>query len=99
MLRAMFLRLPMHPSRPLIVDLHSVHPHVALPRFGILGKYEWKRDKAAAILRPALQNWEIEEIDVASLLNDFLATSGIHAPWEERPQFRQLGKHLDFVKE
>src|SRR6266850_2049267 len=99
MLRAMFLSLPVHSGRPLVVDLHPVHPHVALPRFWILGEYEWKRDKASAVLRPAFQNWKIEKIDVASLLNDFLAGPGFYAPWEERPQFRQLGKHLDFVKE
>src|SRR5882724_3299922 len=99
MLRAMFLSLPVHSSRPLVVDLHPVHSHVALSRFWILGKYEWKRDKASAVLRPAFQNWKIEKIDVAYLLNDFLAGPGFYAPWEERPQFRQLGKHLDFVKE
>src|SRR6267142_2857163 len=99
MLRAMFLRLPVHSSRPLVVDLHPVHPHVALPRFWILREYEWKRDKASAVLRPAFQNWKIEKIDVASLLNDFLAGPGFYAPWEERPQFRQLRQHLDLVKE
>src|SRR5208282_3126228 len=43
--------------------------------------------------------WEIEKVDVASLLNHFLASAGLPALRKKRTQLRELRQHLDFVKE
>ena len=99
MLRPVFLRLPVHSRRPLVVNLHSVHPHIPLSGLRISREHQRKCNEAPAILRPAFEDGKVEQVDVTSLLNDFLAGSGLYTFWEKRSEFRQLREHLDFLEE
>ena len=66
MFGAVFLRLPVHAGGAFVVDLHAIHADVALPCFRIAREDERQRDEAAAVLRPAFENREIEKVDVAA---------------------------------
>ena len=99
MLRSVFLRLPVHSRRPLVVNLHPVHPDISFPGLWIPCKHQRKCDEASAILRPAFENGEGQEVHVTSHLNDFLASAGLHALGDKRTELRQLREHLDFVEE
>ncbi len=55
-----FLALPVHAGGALVVDLHAIHADVALAGLGIAGDDAGQGDEAAGILRPALQDGEIE---------------------------------------
>ena len=54
MLRALFMRLPVHAGGPLVVNLHAIHAAVALAGFGIFREHHGQRDEAAR--RPAASN-------------------------------------------
>src|SRR5713226_2194804 len=98
MLRSMLLCLPVHPRRPLVVNLHAVPPYISFPSFRILREDQRKCDEAPAILRPAFQDRKIKKVDVASLLDHFLARAGLHALRKERSKLRELWQHLDLVE-
>src|SRR5580704_7648544 len=99
MLGTVLLRLPVHPGGALVVHLHPVHAYVALSRFRVSREHQRKRNEASTVLRPALQNRKVEKVDVASLLNDFLAGAVVDAFRKEGAKFRKLRQHLELVKE
>src|SRR6516164_1980290 len=99
MFGAVLLRLPVHPGRSLVVNLHSVHAHISLAGLRILRKHEWKGDESSAILGPALQYRKVQQVDVVSLPHNLLAGSLLHTFRKERPQLRQLRQHLDLVEQ
>ena len=97
MLGADFLALPVHAGRPLVINLHAIHAHVALAGLGIAGHYTWEGDETSPIVRPALQYGEIEQRKVIAL-DDFLAGAGLNRLGKELSHFRQHGKHFYFVE-
>ena len=60
MFRRDFLALPMHSRRLLVVHLHAIHAHIALPRFRIASDHTRQRNKSPGIFWPALQNGKIK---------------------------------------
>ncbi len=109
MFRGHFLPLPMHSGGLAVVDLHAIHADVALAFIGrcgacrltrIAGDHAGERNETASILRPALQNGKIE--DVESLpKDDFLAGGilGCNHLGEELAHLGEHGKHANFVEE
>ena len=97
MLRPMLLRLPVHPSCAFVKHLHPIAAHVALARFRIFCNHHRPCNVPAAILWPALQNWEIAERKIL-LPHHFLALPASHRLWKKRPQLRQLRQHFHLFK-
>ena len=99
MLRSVLLRLPVHSRGALVINLHPVHPDVALPGLRILRKHQRKCDESPTVLRPALQNRKVEQVHILAFAHDFLAVARSYAPWKERCELGQLRQHLDLVEE
>ncbi len=93
-----FLPLPVHRRSALVEHLHAVHPDVALSRLRIARDHARKCDEPSCILRPALQHWEIVQIETI-LVNIVFARAAGDSLGEEFPHFRQHGQHFDFVEE
>ena len=94
------LPLPVHACRLAVVDLHPVHADVALARCGIARMHAGQRDEAPAVVRPALENREVVEIE-AFAPHDFFArgifgADGLGKRACQRPQLRQ---HLQLVEQ
>ena len=61
MLGALLVGLPVHAGGALVEDLHAVHAAVALAGVGVAGEDQRQGDEAPAVLRPALQDREVEQ--------------------------------------
>jgi hypothetical protein len=59
--------MPVHTCGLAVIYLHAVHPDVALTGDRIAGNDYREGDKRAAVLRPAVEDGEIEEIDLVVL--------------------------------
>ncbi len=101
MLCRVFLPLPMHAGRTLVVHLHAIHTHVALAGFRVTRDHQRQRDVVPAISRPCFQNRQAEQVDITPTLNHFLAGRGaaIDHLWKVRSNFRQHGQHLQLVQQ
>ena len=97
-LGALLLALPVHAGAALVVDMQAIHADVALALRRVFGHDRRQRDEAAAVLRPALQDREVEQREVV-VLDDFLARPALHFFGEELAQVGQHGQHLDFVEQ
>ena len=77
MLRGNFLALPVHAGSLAVVDLHAVHADIALARSRVAGMHAGQRDEAASIVRPALEDRKLVQIEVVfpALSFDFRITS------------------------
>ena len=62
----------MHARRLAVILLQAVHTDIALTRLRVLREDERQRDERAAVIRPALEDWNLIEIRVLRL-DDFLA--------------------------
>ena len=71
-LRTVFMNMPVHARRILVVLLQTIHADVALASLGIFRKNERQRDEGAAVLGPALQDRQDVERRIVHLY-DFLA--------------------------
>ena len=102
--------LPVHSGRPSIIDLHPIHADIAVAGVGVLGEDGRQRDEAPAIVRPALEDWQIVQGKIsARLVNDLLAGGGadvarfgvddINAIAEERESFLQSRRWLGLHEE
>src|SRR6185369_11078981 len=98
MLGADLMSLPVHAGGVAVVDLHPVGANVALASVGIAGDDFRKSDERAAIQGPAFQDWKVGEVNVSSLLNDFLAGTGGDDLREKAAHFGEHGEHLDLVE-
>ncbi len=97
-LRALFMRLPVHARGALVVDLHAIHAAIALAGVGIARKHQRQGDEAAAILRPAFQHRIIEQ-GKAPGADDLLARAFGHDLGKERSHLGQLWQHLQLADE
>jgi hypothetical protein len=70
-----FLPLPMRACGFGVVYLEAVHAYVALAGFWVAGDDAGEGNEASRVLRPALQDGEIEERKIVSL-DDFFAGAG-----------------------
>ena len=100
MLSRYLLPLPVHAGGLAVVHLHAVHPDIALAGARVASDDAGQRDEAASVLRPALEDWELVEVDVV-LDDDLFAArvfgaDGLGECAGERAQLRQ---HLEFVKQ
>ena len=75
MFGADFVHLPVHAGRALIEHLHAIHADIALARVRIVRKDQRQRDIAPAVLRPAVQDRQVAEIDIIAGQHDFLAAA------------------------
>ena len=98
MLGAVLLRLPVHPRRALVEDLHAIAAHVALAGLRILRDHHRPGDVAPAVLRPALQDGKIKERKPLGA-DDLLAIAAANRLWEDRAKLGQFRQHLHFVEE
>src|SRR5215472_2807912 len=98
MLGTMFLRLPVHAGRALVIYLHAIDTDVALPRFRITRKYERPGNKAPGIFRPALQNWKFKKRKFFAT-DDLFARAILDGLWKEGAKLGKLREHLDFVEQ
>ena len=64
MLGGYLLPLPVHAGGLAVVDLHAIHSDVALARARVAGDDAGQGDEAAAVVRPALEDREIVEVEV-----------------------------------
>lgn len=55
------MNLPVHSGGLGIVNLDSIHPEIAFPGIGILGVNTGQRDEASAVVRPTLEDRQIEQ--------------------------------------
>ena len=92
-----FLALPMHASGALVVDLHAIHSDIAFAGFGIAGDDAGEGDETSSVLRPALQDWEIEEGEIITF-DDFFARAGGNGFGKEFAHLGEHGEHFDFVE-
>ena len=53
-MRPILVKVPVHASRPVIVDLHTVHPPILGARIKILCAHDRKGEKTSPISWPAL---------------------------------------------
>ncbi len=94
--RALFVGLPVHAAGAFVEDLHTVHAAVALAGVGVFGEDHGERDEAPAIVRPALQDGEIEERE-AVLADDLLARPFGDDPGKESAHLGEFGQHLELA--
>src|SRR5499425_1141518 len=87
MRRAVFMNLPMHPGGLFVVNLHSVHPAVALARARVSREDHREGDEAASVGFPAFQNRKVEQRKLAFAFYNFLARPRLHLA---RKVFAQL---------
>ena len=93
-----FLALPMHTGGALVIDLHAIHSDIAFAGFGIASDDAGEGDETSSVLRPALQDGEIEEREVVTF-DDFFARTGGNGLGKELAHLGEHGEHFDFVEE
>ena len=93
----MLLRLPVHPRRPLVENLHPVATHIPLPRVRVLRNHHRPGNEPPAILRPTFQYRKIIQGKIVGA-HHFLARPAAHHLREKRPDLRQLRQHLHLFK-
>src|ERR1043166_3647411 len=97
MSRAAFLELPMHAGGALVVNLHSIHPDVALAGVGVARDDTGQSDKASAIQGPAFLYRKVQESgrgDCRLRIADCRLNI-----WGRRPGFGARGRRLESVDE
>ena len=87
------LSLPMCGGCLRVVDLEAVHAYIAFAGFWVAGDYAGEGDEAAGILRPALQDGEIQQGEIVAL-DYFFAGAGRDRFWEKLSGFGQEGEHF-----
>ena len=68
MFRADLVHLPVHARRALVEHLNAVHADVALARIRVIGEHKGQGDVAPAVLRPAVQNGQLVQINVVACI-------------------------------
>lgn len=81
-----FLSLPMRAQRVFVVDLEAVHTEISFAGLRVSRGYAGQGDEAAGVLRPALQDGEIEERKIV-VADDFFTGSGGNGLGEEFSRF------------
>ena len=92
-LRRNLLSLPMRASGLAIVDLEAVHAQVSFSRLWVPRGDARERDEASGVLRPALQDGEVEQRKVVAF-DDFFAGAGGNCFWEKLSGFGEEWKHF-----
>ena len=99
MLCGYLLALPVHAGGLAVVDLHPIHSDIALAGARVAGDDAGQCDEAASVEGPALEDWEIVEIEVLAtnhfLARRFFGADGFGECAGERAQLRQ---HLELVE-
>ena len=88
----------MHSRSGGVVDLQAVHAYIALAGFWVASGYAGEGDEAAGVLRPALQDGEVEKGKVV-VFDYFFAGSGGDGLGEELSGFGEEREHFEFVEE
>ena len=107
MLGGDLLPLPVHPGGLAVVDLHPVHSDVALARARVAGDDAGQGNEAAAVVRPALEDGELVQIELVAaavlvrmqddlLAGSLLTADGLGKGAGQRAQLRQ---HFELVDE
>ena len=93
MLGGDFLSLPVSAGGLSVVDLQAIHAEISFACLGIAGGDAGERDEAAGVLRPALQDGEVQQREIISL-DDFFAGAGGDGPGEKLSGFGEKRKHF-----
>ena len=88
-----FLSLCVKAEGVFVVDLEAVHAYVAFAGVGVAGDYARKGDEAAGILRPALEDGEIQQGEIVAL-DYFFAGAGGDGLGEKLSGFGQEWEHF-----
>jgi len=93
------LPLPVHAGGLSVVNLHAVHADVALARARVAGDDAGEGDEAAAVMRPALEDGKVVEVEVVEA-NTFLAGGvfGADGFGEGAGERAQLREHFELVE-
>ena len=93
------LPLPVHAGGLSVVNLHAVHADVALARARVAGDDAGEGDEAAAVMRPALEDGKVVEVEVVAA-NTFLAGGvfGADGFGEGAGERAQLREHFELVE-
>jgi hypothetical protein len=92
------LPLPVHSGGAFVVHLHAVHPEIALSRSRVARGHARQGNEASGILRPALQDREVEHREILAL-DHFLAGPVVHGFRKKLARLRKQGQHLDLIEE
>ena len=93
-----FLALPVGASGGGVVDLEAVHADIAFAGVGVAGDDAGEGDEASGVLRPALQDGEVEEGEVVAL-DDFFAGACGDGLGKKPSSFGEERKHFEFIEE
>ena len=85
-LGGILVEVPVHARGPLVVDLETVHAHVAPTRLGVAGEDQRQGDVAAGVERPALEDRQSLEVDLVAGEHHLLARPLLHYPGLQRRQ-------------
>jgi hypothetical protein len=97
--RAVLVLLPVHPGRVPVEELHSVHADVAPAGDRIARNDQRHGDEATRVLRPALEDRELFEIDGVSGLDDLLAGRILDRLRKDRTEIGDLRQGLQLSQE
>ena len=98
MFRSNLLSLPVHSGGASVKNLHAVHAEVAFAGFRVSGGHAGESDEAPSVLRPALEDGEVDQREIVAL-DDFLAGAGGHGSGKKLSGFCKQRKHFQFVEE
>ncbi len=97
--RRVVVEVPVHPRGVAVVDLQAVHPAVAPAARRVLGDHVGEREEAAAVLGPALQDWECAEVHLVALLDDLVHRPVLDDLGEDAGDLGELRQRLDLVEQ
>src|SRR5947207_14483127 len=99
MLCAVLMNLPVHAGGLLVVDLHAVHPAIALAGCRVLREHDRHSDVTPAVCRPALDDRKVIQRELAVLEYSLLAVAVFD---DLRKHMSKVGKprnHFDLLYE
>src|SRR5260370_29861600 len=99
MLAGVVVRVPVHGRGIAIQEVKAVHADIAVGGLQVARKDLAERDKAAGVLRPALDHRELRQVDLIAGPDDILAWPRMDAPWRNTAELGQHRYHLDLAQE
>src|SRR5579884_326464 len=87
----------MHAGRLSVINLHTVHAYVSLPRLRIASNNAGQRYEPPRVLRPALQNRQVAQIKII-LSNYFFARTSRNRLRKKFSHLGEHGEHFYFVE-
>ena len=96
-LGGVLVEMPMHARGLLVVDLETVHAHVAPTRLGVAGEDQRQGDVAAGVEGPALEDGQGLEVDPVAGEHHLLARPLLHYPGLQSRQVLEPRQRLQLL--